>query len=1037
MSDIFDNYIKLCLLIRGPATQAFRALMTCYLQKCCLTFREFIDINQHEIYHLYTERRCCQCTGQSFFRDKTLLQMSQIEKMFDTSPQTTSKRKDNHDYRKKDMCCCFANCQLCVDDVDITLLRILLNKFCNIFFWTCYLDIEHSGSFQQFLKNKRHELFHLWKPKITCCKCNEHKNTYKRSKISEINQHEFESLYTIDRTITAVECTLNDTCTCTYSARQGISLIDIKGTKIFKTITDCFCSPQKEINSIVETRNNFSHSTDITEEEFKKCWSTLRDNIKKIETMTESKLWTEESIDKLEQKLDLKNLFQEIKTCTDLGKSILNGKLSHEILDQMKRELKNLFQKSRENNPALSFTSLSHKNYTEASICLHPKQLKLKLLKLYKGNDCGTEEAEKRLKENCRNLNLTLRNETPRDGNCFFDAVSSQLRDHGLRERSAEEIRENVIDYLMENKTFQGVDGDVNIEHFIDHSTFEDWASNMRRNGVFADHVVVLGMARMLETNMLIVTSNPQASHENCVTHIIGKMKYRGMTIKLGHVWENHYYSLMDATRENRRLVECCKMHSLNHRHSPLGICKTALKKVKLDAPPSNYEVTSVDIYMTLKDRTITREMKIKGKGEVFAPDVREIEIPCSSSISPMSYDNGDGDSDCDDDLFVCGKCGKRFTTYESFEKHKKESIQCNPRKRKKIKKLTDTLGMSSEQKQNMTPGEPNEKRLRLKIRMQQKPGEMEPVWKQYVKQVQKTCTGNLDVGEEFIVEYIEEGSLVFWTKTNSSTIKNKAKFAKIMDRFMVNLFQKCPIDTKDATKFSFSVDVVEAAEDEDTDDEDENDVFICGRCGITFKSFSSFTSHKRNIDLCCKRKRTDQQHKNKKIDVEKCLPFATTPVVEEVGQAAEKRDTVDLPTEFVMEVSGMKPTTSEDTLRHYFESRKVANADVVKMKYIKEKKMYMVWFEDESAIEAVMSKNLRVDGKTLKAKRYVPPTPQKTVPKHDDKVFKTNIRPTTTEDRLKNFLEVKSNCILKESIFGEAEGTALVTFDQPPGKIE
>ncbi|CAG2216018.1 PEX26 [Mytilus edulis] len=146
---------------------------------------------------------------------------------------------------------------------------------------------------------------------------------------------------------------------------------------------------------------------------------------------------------------------------------------------------------------------------------------------------------------------------------------------------------------------------------------------------------------------------------------------------------------------------------------------------------------------------------------------------------------------------------------------------------------------------------------------MQQTLGEMEPAWKQYVKQVQKTCTGNLDVGEEFIVEYIEEGSLVFWTKTNSSTIKNKAKFAEIMDRFMVNLFQKCPIDTEDETKFSFSVDVVEGAEDEDTDDEDENDVFICGRCGITFKSFSSFTSHKRNINLCLKKTRTDQQHKN------------------------------------------------------------------------------------------------------------------------------------------------------------------------------
>ncbi|OPL33368.1 hypothetical protein AM593_08987, partial [Mytilus galloprovincialis] len=69
MSDILDNYIKLFLLLRGPATQALRALMTYYLRKCCLTFKEFIDTNQHEIYHLHTNRRCCQCSDQFMLRD--------------------------------------------------------------------------------------------------------------------------------------------------------------------------------------------------------------------------------------------------------------------------------------------------------------------------------------------------------------------------------------------------------------------------------------------------------------------------------------------------------------------------------------------------------------------------------------------------------------------------------------------------------------------------------------------------------------------------------------------------------------------------------------------------------------------------------------------------------------------------------------------------------------------------------------------------------------------------------------------------------
>ncbi|CAC5399635.1 unnamed protein product [Mytilus coruscus] len=248
--------------------------------------------------------------------------------------------------------------------------------------------------------------------------------------------------------------------------------------------------------------------------------------------------------------------------------------------------------------------------------------------------------------------------------------------------------------------------------------------------------------------------------------------------------------------------------------------------------------------------------------GKVFAPDVREIEIPCGSSNSLMRNINGDVDSDCDDDdLFVCGKCRRFFTTNESLVTHKQKSIRCMQRKSKSEKNTTDTSAISSEQKRNMTPDEQKEKRLMLMIRMEQTRGKMEPVWKHHVKRVQRTCTGNLDVDEDVIVEYIEDGSLVFWTKTNASTIKNKTKFAESMDKFMVNLFQKCSIDTKDETQFSLSVNVVESPEDDD--DEDENDVFICGRCETTFKSFSSFTSHKRNFNLSCKKKRMDQQHKD------------------------------------------------------------------------------------------------------------------------------------------------------------------------------
>jgi len=82
-------------------------------------------------------------------------------------------------------------------------------------------------------------------------------------------------------------------------------------------------------------------------------------------------------------------------------------------------------------------------------------------------------------------------------------------------------------------------------------------------------------------------------------------------------------------------------------------------------------------------------------------------------------------------------------------------------------------------------------------------------------------------------------------------------------------------------------------------------------------------------------------------------------------------------------------------------------------------------------AIEVILSKSHKFDGQILEVKRYIPP---KYVPKYDNKVFLTNISPTTTKEGLENFLEAKSKVMPTEIIFGEAEGTALVTFENPPG---
>lgn len=66
----------------------------------------------------------------------------------------------------------------------------------------------------------------------------------------------------------------------------------------------------------------------------------------------------------------------------------------------------------------------------------------------------------------------------------------------------------------------------------------------MSQDGVYADHVVVMGIAHMLERDIMIVTSSPGSGPEEVITWITGKKEFCGEPILIGHFWENHYQSL-------------------------------------------------------------------------------------------------------------------------------------------------------------------------------------------------------------------------------------------------------------------------------------------------------------------------------------------------------------------------------------------------------------------------------------------------------------------------------------------------------------
>ena len=75
-------------------------------------------------------------------------------------------------------------------------------------------------------------------------------------------------------------------------------------------------------------------------------------------------------------------------------------------------------------------------------------------------------------------------------------------------------------------------------------TTIEEYCERMAKQGTWADHVVVVNMARMLERDIVIVTSSPSTNENECLTWVIGDRTMKKEPLLLAHLWENHYQSL-------------------------------------------------------------------------------------------------------------------------------------------------------------------------------------------------------------------------------------------------------------------------------------------------------------------------------------------------------------------------------------------------------------------------------------------------------------------------------------------------------------
>ena len=287
-----ENLIRLVVFLHCHVTPVVRNLMEHYLRIVKKTLSELIDENQHVLFHLYSNDRCCQCAKHKDppRKCKLVLTTIQMKLLFNTN-----NRRAGH--KKGDLCCCYSH-PIDTKQFDITLLKCLLINLCEDVFWDGNLQVRDSNNFENVLKNRKHDIYHLWQHRITCCQCHP---DYTRPKKSQISESQFLKMFEFHR---QENCTLEDACA--YQVKSGIKYTEVKKSQfqLFLQLSNNICPLRKAVNKIADIRNSIYHvNVELpSDETFGEYWDTLKKSIIDIQDSIGSKTCTEEDIDQLKTK---------------------------------------------------------------------------------------------------------------------------------------------------------------------------------------------------------------------------------------------------------------------------------------------------------------------------------------------------------------------------------------------------------------------------------------------------------------------------------------------------------------------------------------------------------------------------------------------------------------------------------------------------------------------------------------------------------------------------------------------------------------
>ncbi|VDH94014.1 Hypothetical predicted protein [Mytilus galloprovincialis] len=316
-----ENLLKLYMLLVGYTKQAIIGFFKLHLTKKGLNFEDFINLNQHDIYHLcYNTTKCCRPTCniscKSPYVPRRILNPVQLDKLLDNTSTRLSYHKSTS---TGEYCCCRGQSGIQTDVLDVTLANCLLINFCNELFWDCCLT--QGQNITSFLDCNKHSIFHLTHGNKNCCMCSS------STSCSFVTQQTVSAYYwhLLFNKPSGKACgTSGMQCICSLSATVGLTNLNDECTRAFHKE---YCSARKALDVLVNYRNIYGHpdTTCVPVAEYARVKNDICNSIMILATLSGQERQTRQKLS------DLENISLDVQLC---------GQYRNTLLEQINRDRK-------------------------------------------------------------------------------------------------------------------------------------------------------------------------------------------------------------------------------------------------------------------------------------------------------------------------------------------------------------------------------------------------------------------------------------------------------------------------------------------------------------------------------------------------------------------------------------------------------------------------------------------------------------------------------------------------------------------------